>query len=272
MPELPEVEVTRRGLLPHLKGSRIVAITHDEFKLREPYPQELDLLVGATITEVERRAKYLLLETTRGTLLLHLGMTGHLRVLPESSPLLPHDHFTLTLDTHKVVRLNDIRRFGLVAFIAPNTAYESDRHLNKLGPEPFSASFNSDYLYEMLHKRKIAIKQALMDNQLVVGVGNIYANEVLFNTGIAPNRPACMVTLAECDRLISAIRAILSAAIAQGGTTIRDFSGTDGKQGYFVLNLNVYGHKGEPCKRCGTPIETISQGQRTTFFCPHCQK
>ncbi|MCR5536422.1 MAG: bifunctional DNA-formamidopyrimidine glycosylase/DNA-(apurinic or apyrimidinic site) lyase [Succinivibrio sp.] len=272
MPELPEVEVTRRGLYPHLIGNQIAAITHDEYQLREPYPQELEKLVGATITEVSRRAKYLLIQTEQGTLLMHLGMTGHLRVLPEDSPAQPHDHFALHLANHQLVRFNDIRRFGLVSYIAPHTPFEQDRHLSSLGPEPFAASFNADYLHDVLHKRKIAIKQALMDNHLVVGVGNIYANEVLFSTGIAPARPANRVTRAECEQLVEAIRSILEAAIAKGGTTIRDFSGADGKQGYFVLNLNVYGHKGEPCPRCGTPIETLTQGQRTTFFCPHCQK
>ena len=272
MPELPEVEVTRRGLIPHLKGAQIVAISHDEFRLREPYPQELDRLVGSTVTDVVRRAKYLLLVTEQGTLLIHLGMTGHLRVLPEDSPVQPHDHFALTLSNHKVVRLNDIRRFGLVSYLDPSAKWEDDSHLAKLGPEPFSETFTARYLFDCFKRRKIAVKQALMDNQLVVGVGNIYANEVLFSTEIAPTRPSNQVTLPECEKLVSSIRSILAVAIEQGGTTIRDFSGADGKQGYFVLKLNVYGHKGEPCKKCGKPIATITQGQRTTFYCPHCQK
>ncbi len=271
MPELPEVEVTRRGIEPHVVGFQILKLKHDALQLREPYPEQLTRLVGATVTGVTRRAKYILIHTPKGTLLLHLGMTGHLRVLPEQEPAQAHDHFALYLSNHKVVRFNDIRRFGLVAFIEPDRPWSEDRHLKPLGPEPFSDSFNAEYLYQCLHKRSIAVKQALMDNKIVVGVGNIYASEVLFTTKIAPNRPSNRVTAEECDRLVCAIRTILMAAIEKGGTTIRDFSGADGRAGYFVLNLKVYGHKGEPCCQCGTPIETMVQGQRTSFFCPHCQ-
>lgn len=273
MPELPEVEVTRRGIAPALSHSTIVKVTHDDCRLREPYSPELEHLAGAKVTSVERRAKYILIYTDKGTLVLHLGMTGHLKVQDADAPEVKHDHFALYLDNGKVIRLNDIRRFGLVLYFRPGVNPLTEcRFLKDLGPEPFSAEFTPEYLYGKLQKiKRVAIKPTLMNSRIVVGVGNIYACEVLFQCGIDPRSRACDVTLELCRQLCEVIRSTLAKSIEKGGTTIRDFSGADGKPGYFVQNLWVYGHAGEKCRRCGTIIERIEQAQRSTFFCPHCQ-
>lgn len=272
MPELPEVEVTKRGIEKTLLNSVIKKVYFDDKSLRKPFSEDLYKLEGSTVTNISRRGKYIVITTDKGYLLLHLGMTGHLRVLDENEPRQLHDHFEVVTTAGKVVRLNDVRRFGLVLYFTLDNSPYSNEPLRDLGPEPFSDDFNVDYLFKKLSCLKKSIKQALMDNAVVVGVGNIYASEVLFTSKISPERKANKVTSKECETLVSNIRKILSESIKKGGTTIRDFSGADGKLGYFVQNLFVYGHEGEPCKICNTPIKSIVQGQRSTFFCPHCQK
>lgn len=273
MPELPEVEVTRRGLAPVLRDAVITAVYAGELRLREPMPHAaLASLRGARITEVGRRGKYLLIETQQGTLLVHLGMTGYFRVVPEGTPRVLHDHFELTLDSGRCVRLNDARRFGLVAVVPPGVDPGTDRHLAVLGPEPLSGDFDGPCLQRRLASRRVPIKQALMDYRVVVGVGNIYASEALFRAGISPLRPANALSGGEYQTLCTCIADVLSESIACGGTTIRDFSGADGRPGYFVRRLRVYGHAGQPCPACGTAIVSQVLGQRSTFYCPHCQR
>lgn len=272
MPELPEVEVTKRGIEKTLLNSVIKKVYFDDKSLRKPFSKDLYKLEGSTVTDISRRGKYIVITTDKGYLLLHLGMTGHLRVLDENEPMQLHDHFEVVTISGKAVRLNDIRRFGLVLYFPLDNSPYVNEPLKNLGPEPFSDDFNADYLFKKLNCLKKSVKQALMDNAVVVGVGNIYASEVLFASKISPERKANKVTEKECEILVSKIRKILSESIKKGGTTIRDFSGADGKLGYFVQNLFVYGHEGEPCKICNTPIKSIVQGQRSTFFCPHCQK
>jgi formamidopyrimidine-DNA glycosylase len=272
MPELPEVEVTMRGIRPALENAVITDVWTDGKKLREPIPDEIDRLVDAKVQGLSRRAKYILMKTSSGTLVIHLGMSGHLSVLKVPGPRLKHDHFEMQLDSGIVIRLNDARRFGLLGYVAPGEDPLKSKWLCDLGPEPFWDDFTAEGLHEALSKRRCTVKQAIMDQEVVVGVGNIYASEVLFLSGVRPDRRACDVTLEECARMRDNIRETLRAAIAKGGTTIRTFQGADGKMGYFVQNLNVYGHKGEPCHRCGTPIEEMTIGQRSTYFCPRCQK
>ena len=247
-------------------------LVHDEKQLREPYSKDMRAIIGGRVTAVERRAKYIIIRTDRGALILHLGMTGHLRVLSQNDQSGPHDHFSLFLDSGTVIRFNDIRRFGLIVYVGPDEDPLEDKHLSGLGPEPFDAKFDEGYLFNALHRRKLPVKQSLMDNKVVVGVGNIYASEVLFKVGISPLRKSYEVKKNECRALCQAIRETLTESIAKGGTTIRDFSGADGKMGYFVQDLFVYGHKGQPCRKCGTTITSLVQGGRSTFYCPHCQK
>lgn len=219
---------------------------------------------------VGRRAKYLLLGLESGTLLLHLGMSGNLRVVPAATPRLRHDHFDLVLDSGVALRFNDPRRFGSLIY----TSGEPREHplLERLGPEPFSAAFDADYLYRITRGRRVAIKQLLMNSQLVVGVGNIYASEALFRARLRPGRAARSLTRADAARLVRAIRAVLRQAIRSGGTTLRDYLGADGAPGYFRQRLYVYERRGKPCRRCGTPVRAVTQGQRSTYYCPGCQK
>ncbi|MGN0909494.1 MAG: bifunctional DNA-formamidopyrimidine glycosylase/DNA-(apurinic or apyrimidinic site) lyase [Succinivibrio sp.] len=272
MPELPEVEVTMRGIRPALDRAVITDVWTDGKRLREPIPAEVDRLIDARVEGLSRRAKYILMRTSGGTLVIHLGMSGHLSVLSSPGPRLKHDHFEMTLDSGTVIRLNDARRFGLLGYVPPGEDPLESKWLCDLGPEPLGGDFTPDGLHEALSKRRCTVKQAIMDQQVVVGVGNIYASEVLFMSGVRPDRRACDVTEEECALLCSNIRKTLNAAIAKGGTTIRTFQGADGKMGYFVQDLSVYGHKGELCRRCGTPIEEMTIGQRSTYFCPRCQK
>jgi formamidopyrimidine-DNA glycosylase len=211
-----------------------------------------------------------LLELESGTLLLHLGMSGNLRVVPAATPRLPHDHFDLVLDSGVALRFNDPRRFGSLIY----TSGEPREHplLERLGPEPFSAAFDADYLYRITRGRRVAIKQLLMNSQLVVGVGNIYASEALFRARLRPGRAARSLTRADAARLVRAIRAVLRQAIRSGGTTLRDYLGADGAPGYFRQRLYVYERRGKPCRRCGTPVRAVTQGQRSTYYCPSCQK
>lgn len=270
MPELPEVETVRRGIAPHLTGQIVTQVVVRQPQLRWPVPEELAIrLPGQMIQRVERRAKYLLLRTDAGTAILHLGMTGRLRILPTDTPLQKHDHVDLALADGHCLRFNDSRRFGALLW----TPEPPERHplLRTLGPEPFDFAFSSAYLHQRAQGRRSAVKTFVMDNHIVVGVGNIYANESLFAARISPLRPAGLVTLAEYERLTAAIREILSAAIQQGGTTLRDFIGGDGEPGYFQQSLCVYDRYSLSCIACGEPIQRCRIGQRATYYCPCCQ-
>ena len=272
MPELPEVEVTMRGIRPEMLHERIKKIWYDDKKLREPFSKDLHLIEGAKIDEVGRRAKYIVIKTAQGSLIIHLGMTGHLSILKKAQERKKHDHFEFELEDGVIIRYNDARRFGLIAYICQDQDPEKSRYLKDLGPEPLADDFNAFYLHQALAKHQKAVKQAIMDASVVVGVGNIYASEVLFLARIDPRRKACSLTLNECEKLVAAIKTTLARSIEKGGTTIITFQGADGKLGYFVQELKVYGHSGEPCKECGTTIESVLLGQRNTYFCPHCQR
>ncbi|GAA4494108.1 bifunctional DNA-formamidopyrimidine glycosylase/DNA-(apurinic or apyrimidinic site) lyase [Pseudaeromonas paramecii] len=270
MPELPEVEVTRQGIAPHLAGQTITAVRVRESRLRWPVPSDIQQLVGCTILSVRRRAKYLLLETELGTAILHLGMSGNLRVLPLGAPVMKHDHVDIELGSGQLLRLHDPRRFGALLWTPEDPA----RHplLAKLGPEPLTDAFTAEYLLMRSRGRKGPIKPWLMDNHLVVGVGNIYANEALFAAHIDPRRPAGSLSASEAEVLVAEIKAVLTRAIGQGGTTLKDFTKADGKPGYFAQQLQVYGRAGQGCLACGHPLEEIRLGQRSTVFCPLCQR
>jgi formamidopyrimidine-DNA glycosylase len=271
MPELPEVETTRRGIAPLVEGKLITAVITRTAGLRRPFPERLDeLLAGQTVRLVERRAKYLLLRCDNGTLILHLGMSGHLRVVPQQLHPGRHDHVDLIFADGNCLRFNDARRFGLLLWTTDEPALHP--LLAGLGPEPFAETMTGDRLYRLSRGRKTAIKPFIMDQQIVVGVGNIYANEVLFQTGIDPARAAGRVGLVRYRLLVEAIRQVLGRAIEAGGTTIRDFSDVEGRPGYFSIQLQVYGRGGEPCPRCGQDIRRIRLGQRSTFFCRTCQR
>jgi formamidopyrimidine-DNA glycosylase len=271
MPELPEVETTRRGVAPHVVGRRIVQVDVYDRRLRWPVPADLPKrLQGAVIDRVERRSKYLLFHAGDGALLVHLGMTGTLRVWrggPPSRAL--HDHVDITLDDATVLRYRDPRRFGAMLWIESRAG--GHPLLDSLGPEPFDRSFDADYLWRITRKRRAAIKLVLMDNHVVTGVGNIYANEALFRAGIRPSAQAGRVSRARLAKLVDAVRFVLDAAIAKGGTTLRDYVGSDGAAGYFQLDCNVYGRAGNPCRVCGHRIGQTRIGQRSTYHCPHCQ-
>jgi len=270
MPELPEVETTLRGLAPHLKGRTVTAVTLRRPNLRWPIPPEISrLLPGERILGIRRRAKYLLLDTEPGSALLHLGMSGSLRVLPAATPVAAHDHVDLGLDSGRVLRFTDPRRFGCLLWQAAGSTHEL---LMQLGPEPLSDDFDGDYLYERSRGRSASIKTFLMDQAVVVGVGNIYAAESLFRAGIAPGRQAGRVSRERYGRLADATKAILAEAIASGGTTLRDFISPDGARGYFETELLVYGREGEPCRSCGRPLQGARLGNRATAWCPNCQK
>jgi formamidopyrimidine-DNA glycosylase len=270
MPELPEVETTRRGLAPHLDGRRIVAVTLRRPDLRWPIPAEVPrLLPGQPITGLRRRAKYLLLDTAPGSALLHLGMSGSLRVLPADTPVTTHDHVDLALDSGRVLRFNDPRRFGCLLWQPAGTTHAL---LQGLGPEPLSDAFDGAYLHALSRGRTASVKTFLMDQAVVVGVGNIYAAESLFRAGIAPGRAAGRVSRAHYEALAAAVKAILAHAIRRGGTTLRDFISPDGAPGYFEQELFVYGREGEPCKVCGQPLRGRRLGNRATAWCRTCQR
>ena len=270
MPELPEVETSRRGIAPHLIRQTISGVTIRQPMLRWPIPDNLaKLLSGQKINVVNRRAKYLFVTTDAGTLILHLGMSGSLRVLDESCPAGKHDHFDLRLANGKLLRLRDPRRFG--AILWGGTEPEKHPLIARLGPEPLSDTFSGGHLYRVGYKRRAAIKNLIMDAHIVVGVGNIYASESLFLAGIHPSRPCNRISETRYHRLAEQIKRVLQRAIEQGGTTLRDFQQSDGKPGYFAQQLNIYGRSGEPCPTCGTPISQRKIGQRSSFFCTHCQ-
>jgi formamidopyrimidine-DNA glycosylase len=270
MPELPEVETTRRGLEPHLVGRRITAVRVREPRLRWPVPGDLAArLAGQRVLAVERRAKYLLLRLDRGTLILHLGMSGSLRVLEADAPPLLHDHLDLVLGA-RCVRLHDPRRFGAVLWTGEDPL--AHPRLRTLGPEPLEPAFDGAYLWEQARRRRTAVKSLIMDGRVVVGVGNIYASESLFLAGVLPARSCRRIARERMDRLAGAIKAVLGAAIEQGGTTLRDFVREDGRPGYFEQALRVYGRTGLPCRECGDPISERRIGQRSSFYCRRCQR
>ena len=270
MPELPEVETTRRGVAPYSEGQRITEVIVRDHRLRWPVPDDLPSRAGGqTITAVRRRAKYLLFDTDAGTLLVHLGMSGSLRVMSPTDTLLKHDHIDLVFENGRCLRYNDPRRFGCWLWLKPG---EPHPLLTHLGPEPLSDDFNGEYLYQRSRGRKAPIKQFLMDGKVVVGVGNIYANEALFLSGIAPSRAAGRISLARYRRLVENVKQVLTSAIMQGGTTLRDFVGGDGKPGYFAQQLYVYGRAGQPCKACGSELRESRLGQRTSVYCVTCQR
>lgn len=274
MPELPEVETTRKGITPKAEKQTISAFVVRNPNLRWPVDNSLaTLLPGLVIQSIDRRGKYLLLQTKLGTLLIHLGMSGNLRILPKNTPALKHDHVDIVLDNDYLIRLNDPRRFGSVLWHEiKDGAVENHKLLSKLGPEPLSEAFNGNYFYEKSRNRKVAIKTLVMNSHIVVGAGNIYANESLFLSQINPLTTASKLTKKQCFTLVENIKKILTAAIEQGGTTLKDFMSPDGKPGYFVQQLNVYDQKDKPCTTCKTPIERIIQNQRASYFCPKCQK
>jgi formamidopyrimidine-DNA glycosylase len=270
MPELPEVETTRRGVEPWSLGQRVVAVQVREPRLRWPVPPDLALrLQGQAIEAVERRAKYLLFRTAGGSLLVHLGMSGSLRVIRDASPLLRHDHVEILLASGDRLRFNDPRRFGCMLWLEPGASHPL---LDGLGPEPLSVDFSGEVLYHRSRGRRGPVKPFLMDGHIVVGVGNIYANEALFLAGIRPDRPAGRIGLARYQRLADHVKQVLTSAISQGGTTLRDFVGGDGKPGYFAQQLYVYGRGGQPCKHCQRPLREFRLGQRATVYCVACQR
>ena len=275
MPELPEVETTRAGLAPHLEGRRVRSVLLRRPDLRWPIPPEVgERLPGQRIAAVRRRAKYLLFDTDAGSALLHLGMSGSLRVLPAKTPVREHDHVDIVLDSGRMLRFNDPRRFGCLLWQPPG---ETHALLHGLGPEPLSsgfdgAAFNGDYLFERSRGRSAPVKTFLMDQKVVVGVGNIYAAEALFAAGISPLRAAGKVSRERYVLLADAVQRILAHAIARGGTTLRDFIAPDGAPGYFEQELSAYGRGGEPCPRCGRPLKQAMVGQRASVWCGHCQR
>ena len=270
MPELPEVETTCRGIEPALRGRRVTGFVLLNHALRWPVDRALvRTLPGQRVRGVRRRAKYLLIELERGTLIAHLGMSGSLRVLSVEAPRLRHDHYELQLDDGRCLRFNDPRRFGSLHWVTGDPLLHP--LLQGLGPEPLDAAFDGTCLAERARGRRVTIKQFLMDQAVVVGVGNIYASEALFRAGIHPRRAAGRVSAARLERLAGAVRTVLGEAIRQGGTTLRDYVGADGTPGYFRQELYVYERDGQPCRACGTPIRRLTQGQRSTYFCPRCQ-
>ena len=271
MPELPEVETTRRGIAPALIGRRVAEVRIRDRRLRWPVASHLEAMLRHHIVRaVERRAKYILIRFDHGTLILHLGMSGSLRILDASVPPTLHDHWDIALDCGRVLRFHDPRRFGSAHW----TGADPHQHplLEKLAPEPLSDAFDATYLHHATRKRAVAIKQFIMNSQVVVGVGNIYASEALFRAGIAPRRAARRLTRAEAQTLTTAIKEVLAEAIDIGGTTLRDYVNPDGIPGYFRQKLFVYERKGQPCRLCRMPVKQFTQAQRSTYWCATCQR
>lgn len=270
MPELPEVETTRRGIEPHCRGRLVEKVLVREARLRWPVAPELPRsLEGEVVTAVERRAKYLLLRCASGSLMVHLGMSGSLRLVDPATPAGTHDHIDIVFRGGACLRFNDPRRFGSFHWLVPGAPVPL---LDHLGPEPLSQEFDGAYLYRRAHGRKGPVKNFIMDGKVVVGVGNIYASEALFLSGIRPDRAAGRVSQARYNALSQSIKRVLTSAIEQGGTTLRDFVGGDGKPGYFAQRLLVYGRRGEPCRRCETPLREMRLGQRSSVYCVTCQR
>jgi formamidopyrimidine-DNA glycosylase len=272
MPELPEVETIRRGIEPHVLGRRLQRVVVRDRRLRWPVPADLAVrLEGRRVERADRRAKYLVLHLDSGDrLLIHLGMSGRIWVLGPHEPLVKHDHLDFELDSGRLLRFHDPRRFGAVLLWG---ADEPDHELLRgLGPEPFDPVFSGDYLFERSRGRSAAVKNFVMDGRIVVGAGNIYAAEALFRAGIRPGRAAGRVSRTEYATLAARIREVLDEAIVQGGTTLRDFAGANGESGYFQQDLYVYGREGQACRNCNRPIRRKVIGQRSSFFCAHCQR
>lgn len=271
MPELPEVETTCRGIAPYVVGKTVTGVAVRQPRLRWRVPAGLKRhLVGHRVVQLERRAKYILFRFEHGCLILHLGMSGSLRVVTDGKPPDKHDHVDLEFDAGVRLRFRDPRRFGSLHW----TKSDPMRHklLAHLGPEPLGKEFNTEYLYQKSRGRKQSVKTFIMDSRIVVGIGNIYASEALFLSGILPKKAAGRLSKARCEKLIAAIRKVLQKAILAGGTTLRDFASGDGQPGYFSLELKVYDRTGQPCKGCGNPIKQSRIGQRSTFFCVKCQR
>lgn len=269
MPELPEVETTRRGIQPWLEGQSIRALCIRNGALRWPVSDQLYRLKEQKVVQIERRGKYLLIELESGTIIIHLGMSGSLRVVAGEEGVKTHDHVDILLSNGKILRFNDPRRFGCVLW---TENWRQHALIRSLGPEPLSEAFDLDYFYQALRKKSSAIKLALMDSHLVVGVGNIYANEALFMSGIDPRRAANRISRPRVALLHAAIVEVLDAAIRQGGTTLRDFVNSDGKPGYFKQQLRVYGKAGSPCQGCASTLKELRLSNRSTVFCPQCQR
>lgn len=271
MPELPEVETTRRGIEPFVLGQSVARLVVRERRLRWPVPLDLaEKLEGREILRLDRRGKYLLFAVDGGALVAHLGMSGSLRVAARDAPVKKHDHIDILLGSGACLRYHDPRRFGCLLWAEGDPL--AHPLLAELGPEPLAPGFTGAYLHSAARGRETPVKTLIMDGRLVVGVGNIYANEALFRAGIDPRRAAGKVSLQRYERLAEAIREVLQQAIAQGGTTLRDFVNASGKPGYFQQTLAVYGREGEPCRICGGPIRAVRLGQRSTFYCPRCQR
>jgi formamidopyrimidine-DNA glycosylase len=271
MPELPEVETTLRGIAPLIEGARIQRLRIRQPRLRYPIPEGTEARIqGQRIAGLRRRGKYLLLALERGTILVHLGMSGSLRVLPADTPPGGHDHLDLCIVGGSCLRLHDPRRFGI--FLWTPDPVEEHPLLRHLGPEPLEPGFDGDHLHQRSRGRRAPVKNFIMDPTVVVGVGNIYASESLFLAGIHPNRPCGRVGRERYGRLAAAIREVLTRSIQQGGTTLKDFVREDGAPGYFARSLRVYGRQGEPCQTCGGSIRQRRIGQRSSFFCPRCQR
>jgi formamidopyrimidine-DNA glycosylase len=270
MPELPEVETSRRGIAPWIEHQRIESVTVRDRRLRWPVPDGLEArLCGQTVRTLRRRAKYLLFETDAGSAMLHLGMSGSLRIIDADEPAGKHDHVDIRVADGKALRFRDPRRFGSLLWTE-----DPERHplLRDLGPEPLGDEFDGDHLWRLSRGRRIAVKPFIMNAAIVVGVGNIYASESLFRAGIHPKRAAGRVSRQRYEQLAAAIRSVLERAIRAGGTTLRDFHGGDGEPGYFRQKLDVYGRDGEPCHRCDEPVRAVVLGQRSTFYCARCQR
>lgn len=271
MPELPEVETSRRGIEPHLHKRTITGITIRQHKLRWPIPKNLPALAkGQKIREVCRRAKYIYLKLDNGSIIIHLGMSGSLRICTSKTPPEKHDHIDITVSSKKILRLRDPRKFGCVLWTAGDI--ELHKLIRSLGPEPLDNVFTAEYLHGKAKKRSCSIKSFIMNSHMVVGVGNIYASESLFKAGINPKRKAGSVSLARYEKLVEAIKKTLRDSIEQGGTTLKDFTSEDGQPGYFAQKLLVYGRAGEACSVCGKPVKQITQQARSTFYCSQCQR
>ena len=269
MPELPEVETSRRGIEPHIVDTTVSRVVIRERRLRWPVAKDIDRkLPGQTVTSVSRRAKYLLINTERGSAILHLGMSGSVCIVNHDTPASVHDHVDIEFTSGLTLRYRDPRRFGSLHWSKDPLSHPL---LKKLGPEPLGHEFCGNYLWQKSRGRKVSVKQFIMNAQIVVGVGNIYASESLFLAGINPRRAAGRIAAHRYDALANAIREVLTRAITAGGTTLRDFYGGDGEAGYFQQQLEAYGREDEPCRRCGTPITAIVQGQRSTYYCRNCQ-
>lgn len=271
MPELPEVETTRRGLEPYLIGQRIDAVTIRDARLRWPIAEDFAVrLTGQTVRQLRRRAKYLLIDLDRGTAIVHLGMSGALTIVGRATPAGKHDHLDIGIGATHVLRLTDPRRFGSVHYVAGNAC--SHPLLRDLGPEPLADAFDAASLHTGIKGRRASIKESIMNARIVVGVGNIYASEALFRAGIDPRMRAGKLSLRRCAALVAAIKDTLRDALRAGGSSLRDWQHADGSLGYFQQQYFAYGRAGEPCRRCGASIRTLRQGPRATFFCPGCQK